>query len=313
MREIKIFLYFLVFISAQNGKSQNLPGVDMSQADILREEGKIKEALQEFKKIYLQEPENRLNVYNYACALSIDKQIDSSFKYLRKAIELKPTENALTDPDFVSLRESQSWNSFENGLIEQLGLESQIKNLPYAKDLWKLKAFDQAYYEEINLAERKIGKESSVVSALWKLKEIYNLQNQKAIENLVSKYGWPKISEVGNRAASAAFLVIQHSNLQKQKTFLPEIKKLCEIGEADWQEYALMFDRIRIDENEKQRFGSQIKYNSEKQKFELFPLENPTKVDEWRKEISLQPLNEYLANWNIKFDVNENKNAANRR
>lgn len=34
---------------------------------------------------------------------------------------------------------------------------------------------------------------------------------------------------------------------------------------------------------------------------ELYPLEDETKVDEWRKELGLEPLAEYLARLNIKF------------
>ena len=34
---------------------------------------------------------------------------------------------------------------------------------------------------------------------------------------------------------------------------------------------------------------------------ELYPLEDESKVDEWRKEIGLEPLKDYLARTGIKY------------
>lgn len=63
-----------------------------------------------------------------------------------------------------------------------------------------------------------------------------------------------------------------------------------------------MYDRIQTNENKPQKYGSQIKYNEATKSYELFPLLDETKVDEWRKEIGMRPLSEYVARWNIKFE-----------
>ena len=120
---------------------------------------------------------------------------------------------------------------------------------------------------------------------------------------LVEEKGWPKNTEVGGKAASAAFLIIQHSDAQKQKKYLPMIEQLCKEKEASWQSYALMYDRIQTSDNLPQKYGSQVKYNTTTKKYELLPLLDETKVDEWRKEIGMQPLATYLANWDIKYEV----------
>jgi hypothetical protein len=275
-----------------------------STADSLRDEGDLEGAIVEFGKIYANNPTDQNNIYNFACALSVMGKSDSAFKYLHKSIEMDTSTSALTDPDFIPLRKDKRWGEFENKLIAALNIKfnNPYKDIEYAKTLWRMQALDQAYYGDIEIAEKKIGMKSSVVKALWELKHLYNEKNQQELEKLIDTKGWPKISNVGNKAAGAAFLIIQHSDYEKQKKYLPTIEKLCTEKEASWQSYALMYDRIQTNENKPQKYGSQIKYNEATKSYELFPLLDETKVDEWRKEIGMRPLSEYVARWNIKFE-----------
>ncbi len=230
----------------------------LNKADSLSHAGEIKASIEEHKRVFLQDSLDYLNVYNMACLLSVERQADSAFKYLYYSARLNSTELPLTDPDFIPLKDDKRWPAFEEYLVNliQTKYDHPIADEAYARKLWHMRALDQAYYAEIGLAERKIGRNSSVVYALWKMKEGINEQNQKELESLVAKKGWPKVSQVGKHAAGTAFLVIQHSDLEKQKKYLPVIKKLCEEKEADWAAYALMYDRIQVDQNKPQRYGS---------------------------------------------------------
>lgn len=305
MKTIKHFLtiYFLFLTLLAKSQTPTFTIV-MSPADSLREAGDLKGAIEEFRKIYISDPKNDNNIYNFACALAVTTQNDSCFKYLYKAIELDTSINVLTDPDFISVKDDKRWNEFEDKLISMLKIKfnNPYKDIDYAKKLWRMQAKDQAYYSEIYIAEKKTGMNSTVVRALWTLKHIYNQENQKQLENLIKKKGWPKTSDVGARAAGAAFLIIQHSDNEKQKKYLPIIEKLCKEKEASWQSYALMYDRIQTNENRPQKYGSQVIFNDKTNKYELFPLLDETKVDEWRKEIGMQPLAEYVSRWDIKFE-----------
>jgi len=80
---------------------------------------------------------------------------------------------------------------------------SPFKDIEYAKSLWRLGAYDQAYFNEIGIAFRKFGMRSSVASGLWKLKFMIQEKSQKELEQLVAAKGWPKIREVGSEAAMA--------------------------------------------------------------------------------------------------------------
>ncbi len=64
-----------------------------------------------------------------------------------------------------------------------------------------------------------------------------------------------------------------------------------------------MYDKIQTNDNKPQKYGSQVSFNNETKKYELFPLLDETKVDEWRKEIGMQPLAEYVSRWEIVFEA----------
>ena len=48
--------------------------------------------------------------------------------------------------------------------------------------------------------------------------------------------------------------------------------------------YALMVDRSLQNDNKPQRFGTHTSYNEQTKTAELYPLEDESKVDAWRKE-----------------------------
>lgn len=303
MNILKFSLIVCVMTNSVIAISQ--PGIQNSRsvADSLRDEGDIPGALAEYKKIYFQNPKDQRNVYNYACALSINKKIDSSFRYLNIAVEMDTSIVSLIDPDFLNLREDDQWQDFENNLISMLNIKFKkpFKDIEYAKGLWILRARDQAVFTEIDIAGRKIGMKSSVVEALWNYKFMIQKNNQKELEELITLKGWPKINEVGSEAAMGAYLVAIHSNDGSQKKYLPIIKQRCEENELSWQRYANIYDRCLFNENKPQKYGTHTSYNEVTNSQELYPLEDESKVDEWRKELGLEPLAEYLAKFNIKF------------
>jgi tetratricopeptide (TPR) repeat protein len=275
-----------------------------SKADSLFNEGNIREAVAEYQKIYRLNPGDRSMVYNYACALSRDGQIDSAQKYLNIAMNIEPVTRPLTDPDLLPIRESEQWADFENNLITLLNKKSAnpIKDADYAKALWKIQCMDQYCFYETILAVRKLGSDSPVVSALRRLQKMQNQKNLEQLEPLLQEKGWPKRSQVGPEAAGAAFFVLQHSDASAQEKYLPMFEKCCRENEANWQQYALMFDRMRMNMNLPQKYGTHSNLdNRATGESLLYPLEDETKVDEWRKEIGLEPLKDYLKRTNIKY------------
>ena len=286
------------------GFSQAGPPPDPgTPGEMLRQDGDIPGAIAEFEKVYAQDPNDQKNIYNLARALSVNRQLDKCFRYLTLAVEMDPSLAPLTDPDLLTARDDQRWGGFEDKLVAALNakLNGPYKDIEFAKALWRLRAWDQAFFIEVGIAGRKIGMKSSVVEALWKFKFMIQDRNQQELERLISAKGWPRVGDVGPEAAMAAYLVTMHSNDGMQKRYLSTIKKICEARELPWERYAAIYDRSLFNDNKPQKYGTHTRYNEQTKTQELYPLEDESKVDEWRTEIGLPPLEEYLKQFHIVF------------
>lgn len=273
-----------------------------AKADSLFNEGNIKQAIAEYAAISKANPEDSKAAYDYACALSVGQQPDSAFRYLYLSIRVDPSSRVLTDPHLLNLRDNLKWKDFEDYTIDLISKKEPIRDIGYAKKLWELLCLDQYSFYETSLAARKLGPDSPVVSALRKLQEIKNEKNLKELESLISEKGWPERSQVGEAASSAAFYILQHSNAKAQEAYLPMFEKCCRKNEGNWQQYALMFDRMRMNKNQPQRYGTHTYMDPAAGKpNQLYPLEDEKRVDEWRREIGLEPLKDYLKKAHIEY------------
>lgn len=280
-----------------------------SKADKAREIGDYDTAINEFYKLISQEPEVNDHIYNLACIFSVINQKDSAFKYLRSAIEADSTAYPVTDPDFFNLISDKRWNEIVENQIKKIIRSSkfQYKDTSVVKQLWRMKLTDQALYSQIDVYEKTLGINNPKSDSLWKIKEKLNKTNVKQLEQIISKYGWPRATDFGGVGVGAAFLIIQHSNLELQKKYLPLLEEAAKNKEANWEEVALMTDRILTAENKPQIYGSQVTYNEKTKKYELFPIKDPQYVDKRRAEKGMMPLKDYVSNWGIKFDVLQKK------
>lgn len=68
-------------------------------------------------------------------------------------------------------------------------------------------------------------------------------------------------------------------------------------GDLSKEMVALMEDRINCFEGHPQRYGTQITTDKDGHRH-VYTLENPAKVDEWRKEMGMSPLDVYLKSMN---------------
>jgi hypothetical protein len=118
--------------------------------------------------------------------------------------------------------------------------------------------------------------------------------NTKYLRSLVVDLGWIDAKRFGRRSATNAFLIVQHSgDLRLMQGALPEIEKDMKAGIGDPQDYALLYDRLKLNLGERQRYGSQIGQNAKGEPVVL-PLEDKARVEEFRKAIGLFPLSQYL-------------------
>jgi len=278
-----------------------------SKGDQLRQEGKLKAAIEAYKSDFNKTPDNWRNIYNLACVYALTFQKDSAYHYLTIALKEDTSLWALADSDLFGLVEDTRWSAIEEGQIKRFQKEKgALKQPEYTKKLLRLIIKDQALDYYIDQAKRYFMKNGNAPQWYYPLgayKQQIGKDNYAAMQELIKQYGWPKYSTVGKLAADAPLLVINHHESELvRKMYLPQIKQSCLEKEGSCMEYAKIQDRILVNENKPQIYGMQFRYNAERN-LEPFPIKDPNYVDQRRAEIGLEPLKDYLKR-KINFDWN---------
>ncbi len=112
--------------------------------------------------------------------------------------------------------------------------------------------------------------------------------NTARMKEIVQKYGWTIKSLVGEDGTSAAWLLVQHADLDHefQKHALKLMKESAKNGEISMKHVAYLTDRVLIAEKKKQIYGTQFEIRNSK--FVLFPIEDEVNVDKRRGLSSLE-------------------------
>lgn len=126
-----------------------------------------------------------------------------------------------------------------------------------------------------------------------KIREI-DVANTGYLKALATELGWIDVERFGKGASLAAFVIVQHSgDVRLMKAVLPFIEKDVKAKHFDGQLYALLYDRLQLLVGGRQRFGTQVIPNAQGEMV-VVNLESEDKVDEFRAEIGMTPLRDYL-------------------
>ncbi|NER17884.1 BT_3928 family protein [Spongiivirga citrea] len=102
-------------------------------------------------------------------------------------------------------------------------------------------------------------------------------------EKILTEYGYPGKSMVGEPTNNAIWYVIQH-NMDKIGEYIEVIKKAGAAGEIEKTLVATMEDRLLMHNGEPQIYGTQGMSYSPGQEF-IWPIKDPKNVNERRKEM----------------------------
>lgn len=108
--------------------------------------------------------------------------------------------------------------------------------------------------------------------------------NLMMVNEILSEDGFPRKSQVGELAMLAITAVFQHNPLEQQKEFLPQLEEAVRRGDIVPAYLALLKDRIDVREGRPQKYGTQWGPDG------LCPLLDASRVNEWRKEVGLPPI-----------------------
>ncbi|MBB1193343.1 hypothetical protein DNC80_06620 [Flavobacterium sp. SOK18b] len=141
---------------------------------------------------------------------------------------------------------------------------------------------------------KKFGKNEA-----WKIFEIksdsVDLDNQKKIKKIYSEYGYLGYDKIGQEYSKKFWITIQHADndIKFQQKMLKALGKEIEKNNAEKSNYAMLEDRIAINLNQKQRFGSQVTYNKVGQAIPKNGLLDSLNIDNLRLKYNLSSFKEY--------------------
>lgn len=180
---------------------------------------------------------------------------------------------------------------------DQKGEQNSVVTIEFnqalADELSKMKVVDQlaasnayppASYSNLTLDEWKSFKDS-----------VYKT-NQKRVKEIFNEYGFVGYNLAGEEGSSNFWLIVQHSdhNPEFQNEILEKMKVEVDNGNANSSNYGLLVDRVKLNTGQPQVYGTQVDYNMEI--CQAFPkkLADSINVNKRRKEIGLEPIEEYL-------------------
>ena len=121
-------------------------------------------------------------------------------------------------------------------------------------------------------------------------------RNRTRLKEIFAEIGFPTRKLVGKDAMYGVFLMLQHSDGDKewQKSQLPNIEKAVKKGDLQGQSFAYLYDRIKINSGKKQLYGSQFsKVDMKTKSVELAETEDLANLDNRRREMGMMPIEMY--------------------
>lgn len=319
-----VFVFFIDFIICAQIHKCRINSVNPDH--FLKEVKEFRENKQYDKVISLLQSKlenDSVQVWHYyqlACFYALKDDTIESFHNIYRSIELGAfSEDILSDSDFENLKKTFQWKILVDTLKKKyLQKYPDIKNKDLSVKLWLLGIEDQ----KTRMLKQNDKKKYPVpLSKEWKkINKQFAKETRKRtkfIYKLIRKNYWPLYSDVGQDAAFAAIMIVQHSvNNRLTKKALPLIKKAVKEQQADGYYYALVLDRYLKRKRKMQIYGTQYwRYSLYKDvngqwvmsSLEFWPIENEDEVNSRRKSVGLNPIEKFAKSHNILYDFENGK------
>ena len=161
-------------------------------------------------------------------------------------------------------------------------------------ELLNMEKSDQLHRAKLQELGQKYGFDSPDIQETLDKQNCIDAANSKRLSEIIEAYGWPGKSLVGDQAATAAWLILQHTDLAKQQKYLPLVREAVSNKELAPRCLAYLEDRILVQEGNPQIYGTQMYFNAQG-KLECAPIEDEANVDIRRESMGLPSLAIQLA------------------
>ncbi|MFN4296502.1 MAG: DUF6624 domain-containing protein [Brevundimonas sp.] len=121
-----------------------------------------------------------------------------------------------------------------------------------------------------------------------------DMENAVWLKGELDAHGWFRISEHGEDADRAAWLIVQHADRDPafQTEVLALLEPLVALGETRPSSYAYLHDRVAVNRGRPQRYGTQGRCTS-RNVWTPRPIEDEAEVETLREQVDIGSLTEY--------------------
>lgn len=229
---------------------------------------------------------NPTTFYNAACAASLANRADEAFEHLDAALARGWHDIALLlrDGDLEALHQDSRWADVVARCRQaQADFLASLEQPGLHDELLEMRRIDQAMRRGEDLPELS-GKGMGDIDAV----------NTARMKEIVAEYGWPTKSLVGEDGARSAWLLVQHAD--GDPAFQLQCLELMEAtppGEVSPVDVAYLTDRVLVNEDKKQLYGTQFWMVGGK--MVPRPIEDEAGLAARRAELGMISMEEYSA------------------
>jgi hypothetical protein len=234
--------------------------------------------------------ENIVNKHNiYVCYNYLNAPMDTIMKYVYRAIDFDPIDECETAcartgyvyPSYMK-QHPKEWKEVCRRCDSIFGLF----NRSLMDSLKMMTENDQKYRKDVDL--------NAFMGDNSQKQAILDAENLILLEGIFKRFGYPGKRLVGTELSEVAFMIIQHSTLEKMELHLPLIEKAVATRQLNRYYLPYLIDRIKMAKKLPQLYGTQLIWNKKKEKLEVYPIEDAQNVDARRDKMGLSPLKDYL-------------------
>lgn len=239
------------------------------------------------------------HLYNGACAAALSGDESSAFNRLFERVRLYPqwySDQINQDRDLQSLHTSPKWEILCDTLQARKTFIERNYDHALKERLDSIHYRDQTPRHVYLAALRAVPQDTLLIKTRLVEMQRNDSINQIEVFDILDSYGWPS-SEIVGGSNFAIWEVIQHTSLEAIEKYLPLFHKAATDNELNKSFVAMMEDRCDMWRNRPQKYGTQLIQNEKGVKVP-YTLLDSEKVDEWRTEMDLPPMQEYLKQMN---------------
>lgn len=234
-------------------------------------------------------------VYRLAAYHAVLGEADSAFKFLNIPVEHSDEMlEVFQDQRFDNIRGHVHWDNSVQGILERWQAQTPEGNIDYLLAIKQIFYKDQLLRVELEEVASAQGRDSKAFRQQAEAAYVQDSLNLWRLDALIDQYGWPTTATVGAGQVSDVVTSLLHAGLSLKLKYAQEVEQAAVLGEIPKVLLCYYRDKISIEQQGIQHYGTQVYWDDEKREIRLFPIEDAHDVDRRRTEMGLDSLHHYV-------------------